>query len=107
MKRQNNFVFRDSQLNQIIGNAVFRAVVLNPDFIVFDVEMQHLAVNPFVAVPTQNVYLVMIIRVIKNRLHFKLVITRFYLAVFAQNFFDSRSEFFYVCHFTISSLISL
>jgi hypothetical protein len=51
MKTQDNIMRRHPQFQEFGGNANFGAIVLNPDFAVFDVEVETTAMGTSIAAP--------------------------------------------------------
>ena len=43
MKRQHNILPRHAQIHQLVSNACLRPIVLDPDFAVFNIQMQNTA----------------------------------------------------------------
>ncbi len=64
-------MFRYASFHQFVGDAAFGAVVLNPDFAVFDVEVQNAAVDSTLVGPTDVDNLVAVSLGIENRLFFE------------------------------------
>ena len=75
-KRQDDILLGNPHLRQFVGDTCFGAIVLNPNSVVLDVDVQHAAANPLVLVPSDVHQMVVLALVVDNRLHFHVAIER-------------------------------
>jgi hypothetical protein len=68
LETQDDLVFRYAGLDQAVGKPFLRAVILNPDPSILDVDMQNAAMNPPLTVPTYCYKLVMSVSPVQDRL---------------------------------------
>lgn len=61
-------------MQQFVRNAGFRPIVLNPDFAVFDVEMQYASINTPLILPTGMNHLIMVALRVETQFNFDLLI---------------------------------
>ncbi len=81
MKRQDDIFFGYTKLNQLVCDATFCAVMLNPNLVVLDINMNQLAMNSALIVPTDRHQLIMVTLQIENKLHLDIAIGGLILAV--------------------------
>ncbi len=81
-------VFGNAGLLQLSGNAVFRAVALNPNFAVDDVEMNETAMNAAI-VPSEAHDQVMIVGAIKDCLIMNVSVRVANVRILAHNVLDN------------------
>jgi hypothetical protein len=81
MERQHDIGFGDTQRNQVIGNSTLSAIVLNPDLVVFDIDMDKTPIHSLPLVPSNSREQIMITNRIKKELSFEIPIRWFYLAI--------------------------
>ena len=84
VKRENDVVFWDPCFDQALGDPFFGTIVLNPDFAVFNVDMEETTVNPLVPIPAHGHQLIMIADGVDNLLDLNLAIRGSIRAVFLQ-----------------------
>jgi hypothetical protein len=84
VEAQHDVVLRYASFYQFESNAAFGAVVLNPDFAVFDVEVEYADVDSAFVGPTDVDDLVSIALGIENRLCFDLFVISSDVAAFMQ-----------------------
>jgi hypothetical protein len=70
MEGKDDVLFGDSELDELVGDADFGAVMLNPDFALFDVEMEDAAKLTVIVAPADVEQLVVVMLGIKNGLDF-------------------------------------
>ena len=70
MKRQHDVFRRDAEFQELVGDYDLRAVVLNPDFLVFDVHVNHAAVNVPLVFPADIEHMIMIANRIETQFDF-------------------------------------
>jgi hypothetical protein len=70
---QDNVLFGYAEFDELVGNACFSAIVLYPDFVLFDVEVEDAAEGSFVIAPTDVQELVVIVFAIEEGLDFVFV----------------------------------
>ena len=54
MKGQDNIRFRNASIHQFISHHRFRIIHLNPNFIIFNVELERAEIDMFLIRPTQS-----------------------------------------------------
>jgi hypothetical protein len=52
MESKNNVVFRYARGDEFISDAVFNAIIMNPDFVIADFGMNHITMNSQMIFPT-------------------------------------------------------
>jgi hypothetical protein len=88
MKRQYNIVFGYTHVDQFICHSFFRAVMLNPNFVAFDVNMQNTPANALIVVPSDRRQFIMLMLPINNGFDFKIPIRGFILSIALENVFN-------------------
>ena len=81
MEAHNNVSFGNTHFDQLGGNIIFGTVVLEPDFTVFDVQVQNTAVNAPIVLPVDLHKLVVVSYGIGNHLGFNSFVSRAKLSV--------------------------
>jgi hypothetical protein len=71
-KAQHDVVFRDTSLDQLFGNPVFRAIALNPEFVVENVNVDQTAVHALPVIPSHIHQQVTVMGPVKDRLRLNL-----------------------------------
>lgn len=82
VESQHDIVFRDARFDQSIGDAIFRAVVLDPNFAAANIDVQNAAVNATLPVPADAHQFKVVVHRITDNLDFNLAERWFVLAVF-------------------------
>jgi hypothetical protein len=82
---QHDIFFGDAERHEIIGNAFFRAIVLNPDLVVLDIDMDKTSIHSLPLTPPYRREQIMIPDGIKKELSFEVPICRLHLAISLQD----------------------
>lgn len=88
VKSEDDVLFGDASIDEFEGDAAFRAVVLDPDFVVADVEVEDAAVDALFVVPADLDELVSIAAVIKDEFGFEFWVAEVDFAVVGEEFLD-------------------
>jgi len=81
VKGQDDIRFGYTTLDQPIGNPVFGAVMLDPDFVAPNVDMKHTTMDALIRIPAHAEQLVMIMFRVDHLLDLDLAIRRSILAI--------------------------
>lgn len=94
MKSEHNIIFGHAPFHQIIRDAALRAVVLNPNLSVLDVDVQHGPANAFLIILTHVDQFIMVALRVKNGFDFNLTVGRFMISIFFDQSFHVGSVLF-------------
>jgi len=78
-------------IEQLISNTNLSAIILNPNLVTLEIDMNRTSINPPILVPTCPNHLIMFPLFVKTRVSFYFPIGRFSLAIFSENFFNYRA----------------
>jgi hypothetical protein len=85
VKTQHNIGCRNSFVDQNLGDRRFGAIVLDPDFAVFDIKVKDETKNPFLIFPTDVGELVMIMFGVANDFSFYVIGVGVGMGLFGEN----------------------
>jgi len=85
MKRQDNILARYTEFYQTIRNPLFWSIVLDPDFLIPNIEVENAAMNTLMFIPAHRQQLVVIACGVHNRLQLDLTVGGLVLAVFVND----------------------
>ena len=88
MIAQNNISFWNTFFHQNIGNLYFCSIILNPNFIINDINVNQYSKNAFILIPSCMKNLIMILIGIKASQDLDFPISRLYIAIVFENFLN-------------------
>jgi len=103
MKCQDNILFRNSHCDQFVGDAIFGAIMLYPDPIFLDIDMEYAATHSLILVPTYIDELIVLILAINDGLYFDIAVNRFILTITTNYLFNIFRVVIYINHFAMTS----
>ncbi len=63
---EDDVIPRDARVNKLLSHAVFSAVILNPDFVVYDIDVNHAIVDSALILTPKSYQKVTIVFAIEN-----------------------------------------
>src|SRR5215471_12993090 len=102
-KGQHDAVMGDPCLHQLFRDTIFCAVVLDPDLLLANIDMQHAAVNTIRAMPASVHEFVVIVDRVKDHLYLYVTMCWFILGVLLDEGLNDLTIGIHVVHLTITS----
>jgi len=106
LKTKDYLLSRNSSLHQLQGNFCISAIVLQPHFTGFDVDVNDTPMYATLPLPPNSHKLVTVLSFIKNGFHLNLATNRRLLSIFVQHLFNHFAVLIYSSHCVITSCSS-
>ena len=97
LEGEHDMIAGNTRFDTLFGYAVLRPIVLNPHFLLTDVNVQHTAVNAIGTVPARVHQFVMIVSLIKDHFNLHLTARRLVLGIALNEFPNNVPVVIYCC----------